>query len=132
MAKVDAELLKKHHFWVLLIPYALLVGLAVLFVWQDVGSAATKKEEEVGKTLADLKSQQPKSETLTKGYGLQKDELEVRRTALWKAASKEQAGLFAWPKNLQPADRELLGKTKFGASEQIGRASCRERVCSTV
>lgn len=114
MAKVDAELLKKHHFWVLLIPYALLVGLAVLFIWMDVGAAASTKEKDVDKALAELKSQQPKSEALTKGYGEQKGELEVRRTKLWKATSEEQAGLFVWPKGFQKADRDLLGKTKFG------------------
>ena len=128
MAKLDKEMLLKHHFW-LLLPLALLfIMLAGLMAYSDVTDTTEQHTKDSQKGLDSLSGYakdkpQPKQRIVK----LQEvtGALDKSKTDLWKEAweMQKEAGIFTWPSGLRwPAEAGFDEKTgmlkdqPFGAS----------------
>jgi hypothetical protein len=111
---VDKEALMKHHFWILLGVFGLLVPVVVGDLMLDVSSAIAAQEKKIDEQQKKLKAQASKTkgqnylDELTK----QKEVLGTQRTAIWDESWKNQEAMFTWPEQLPPpASVKYFGDT---------------------
>lgn len=143
MAKSN-DALKKHHFWILVGLVPLMVLIAVIMITSSVGAEIEAKKGAVDKAKTELASKSnPKPNVLIKLVEKQKEQLEGKRTDLWKENWERQIGvsvttdradkevrvqdpnrnLLRWPKsqlldkyNYTPEYATDKSQLKFGAS----------------
>ena len=114
-AKIDKEMLKKHHFWLLFAP----VGIFLLIAWYGLAA-------EVPDTIDDTKK---KYETKQKEYAAKKElqprkalddcdkqlrVTDVQRTKMWHEGWAEQKDLFVWPVGYADQQKAIVNRHKFG------------------
>ena len=114
-AKFDSALLKKHHFWFLLIP----VGIAFLLAWiglffsvPDATSATQTKQES---KMKEQKAKNAKARATIAAYTKQVDVLNEQRTRLWAKAWEDQKSIFVWPEGFNTKQHSVVRNLKFGA-----------------
>ena len=114
MAKLDKEMMKKQHFWLLLIP--LFIGLLLAWIGLFFGVAeatgAKAGENENEKKKLDSAKAQPK-ETL-KLYDARKGELYDLRTKRWQEMWDLQQAVYEWPKSLGEDQISKVKDLPFG------------------
>ncbi len=113
MAAVNAEVLKKHHFWVLFLAVPVLVLVATAVVSGGVGGAITEKQKAVDAAEKDLQGKSPKTEGMYAELERQKGLLFKTRETLWKFNWDQQKARFTWPQSPKLKEVEKLD-LKFG------------------
>jgi hypothetical protein len=114
-AKFDKEMMKKQHFWLLLIPVAiglLLAWLGLVFGVADATEEQANKNKE-GKSKIEKANAQ--SREILKLYETRKGELGELRTKRWKEMWDLQEGMFEWPKSIGDDEILKVKDKKFGA-----------------
>jgi hypothetical protein len=113
-AKFDAEMLKKHHFWFLLIP----VGIAVLLCWYalflEVPDAISGTAGGFEQKKKDLASVQAKSRGLVDEYAKNVKRLDEDRVKMWKQSWDEQKHIFVWPSGYTDKQLAVVKDRRFG------------------
>src|ERR687898_567882 len=100
MAKLDKEMMKKQHFWLLLIPLFIGLLLAWLGLFFGVADATQEKfgaNEKEKKNVEAAKAQSKKALQL---YDEQKEELFKLRTQRWLEMWSLQQDIYEWPAEL--------------------------------
>src|SRR5215213_7684129 len=113
-AKFDKEMMKKQHFWLLLIP--LFIGLLLAWIGLFVGVAdataeQAKKNEEEKKKVDNAKAQPKKTLDL---YEARKTELYNLRTKRWQEMWDLQQAVYEWPRVLNDEHIAKVRQMKFG------------------
>jgi hypothetical protein len=113
---MNKDLLKKHHFWILVGLIPLLVLVAVVLVTSEVGAAIEEKKKAIDTAEKDLQSKSnPKPNQLLAELEKQREALEKRRTELWKENWERQIGVTG---DKQDPARNLL---RWPASRVLAR-----------
>ena len=95
MAKANSDALKKHHFWILLGVVPVLVLVAVVVVTASVGGAINTKVAAYEGAQKEIDGKQAvKPNAAIAVLDKQKDELEVKKTDLWKENWEKQIGVY--------------------------------------
>src|SRR5688572_15313744 len=113
-AKLDKEMMKKQHFWLLLIPLFIGLLLAWLGLFFGVADATEEKfaENKKHKDAVEAAKAQSKA-TLTK-YDEQKEELFKLRTQRWLEMWNLQQAIYEWPADLGEEHIAKVRNLKFG------------------
>src|SRR3954471_2022438 len=100
MAKLDKEMMKKQHFWLLLIP--LFIGLLLAWLGLFFGVAdATEAKENENKTAKDnIEKAKAQAKKKLQLYDEQKEELFKLRTKRWEEMWVQQQSIYEWPEAL--------------------------------
>ncbi|QVL34476.1 hypothetical protein KIH39_11375 [Telmatocola sphagniphila] len=112
--KIDVEVLKKHHFWiltgvVLILFFICLYG--VVFGVADATETVAKKNQDAKKEIDGTKVQpQSKLGKLEE----QNKTIFGSLDTMWKIAWDAQKDIYKWPETLQQHHREKLESLKFG------------------
>jgi len=113
MAKIDKEMLRKHHFWFMFIPIT--IGLIIAWcglvfgVVDDIDAKLTDNN----KQAKNAKAQAQPRKTLDVFQG-QLTELDKKKLVLWKDGWEKQKDIFAWPSGYSHDQLEVVQKYKFG------------------
>ena len=120
--KIDAEFLKKHHFWVMLAPASLFVFLSWIFVVTSVADETTEKDNTNKSELAKL-DQAKKAARATLGkLNQKKKELEDQQNKMWLQAWSEQKDIFTWPTGYSNSNEyEEAKRMPFGAGGYLDK-----------
>ncbi|HVK11035.1 MAG TPA: hypothetical protein VM597_19860 [Gemmataceae bacterium] len=113
-AKFDQEMMKKHHFWLLLIPLFIGLLLAWIGLFVNVADATEEKQAENDKNKKEIEAAKAQPKKMLDLYEEQKKELFELRTKRWLEMWDSQKEVFAWPESL---DDTLFGRykdVKFG------------------
>src|SRR5688572_31049129 len=108
-AKFDKEMMKKQHFWLLLIPLfigLLLAWVGLFFGVADATAEQAKKNDDEKKKV---EATQAKSRKTLDLYDVQKDQLTKLRSVRWKEMWDLQQDIFEWPRAL---GEEQVNKVK--------------------
>jgi len=127
-AKIDKEMLKKHHFWVLFAPVALFLLIAFYGLMFDVSENITAKQKDNDtkkKTLAAAAKPQPRK-TIDE-YGVQVGQLDSQRNVLWKEGWNQQKDIYIWPKGYTDEQRSVVANLRFGELIPEKTASVRDQ-----
>lgn len=114
-AKFDKEMMKKQHFWLLLIPLfigLLLAWLGLFFGVADATQAKADENEAEKKKVDNAKAQSKKTLEL---YDKRKEELFGLRTQRWKEMWENQQSIYEWPTTLGEEQIAKVQTLKFGA-----------------
>ena len=113
---MDKETLKKHHFWILLIPFFILAIVLWVGLWTSVADATSERLKDITKHTGNVEatSKSAKSQFLRDGLEEQKKELLDRRTDMWKKAWEKQQDIYTFPKEFPDNDRAMLENLSFG------------------
>jgi hypothetical protein len=114
-AKLDKEMMKKQHFWLLLIP--LFVGLLLAWLGLFFGVAdATETKETENKTAKDgIEKTKAQAKKQLEEYDKRKEVLFGLRTERWKEMWNLQQGIYQWPDALGEVEINKVKDLKFGA-----------------
>jgi hypothetical protein len=114
-AKLDKEMLKKQHFWLLLIP--VVIGLLLAWIGLFVGVSSATEEKEAANKAAEQEIQKAtaQSREVLKLYDKRKDDLFKLRTQRHKEMWDLQQSVFEWPKSLGEDQVAKVKDMKFGA-----------------
>src|SRR5262245_44049301 len=114
MAKFDKEMMKKQHFWLLLIPLfigLLLAWIGLFFGVADETAAKAKENDDEKKKIESAKAQPRKTLDL---YDVQKNELFDLRSKRWQEMWDLQQDIYDWPKSLNDEQIAKVKDQKFG------------------
>jgi len=114
MAKFDKEMMKKQHFWLLLIPLfigLLLAWIGLFFGVADETAAKTKENDDEKKKIESTKAQPRKTLDL---YDVQKNELFDLRSKRWQEMWDLQQDIYDWPQSLGDEQVAKIKDQKFG------------------
>jgi len=114
-AKFDKEMMKKQHFWLLLIPLFIGLLLAWLGLFSFVSDATAKKAEENTNEKKKVDSAKAQSKAQLGLYDKRKDELFDLRTKRWEQMYVDQKGIYEWPTDLGDDQIAKVKDLKFGA-----------------
>jgi hypothetical protein len=109
MAKLDSEVLKKHHFWLLLIPVAIALLLAWIGLFTEVPDAISgtkEKYEQEKKKFADVKG---KARKQANEYKKNVGELDKTKNKMWQQGWLEEKEVFVWPQPRKNDRGETIG-----------------------
>lgn len=113
-AKFDKEMMKKQHFWLLLIPLFIGLLLAWLGLFVNVSDATDEqagKNNEEKKKVDNAKAQAKKQ---LEEYDKRKEELFGLRTQRWKEMWDLQQSVYQWPEALGEEQVAKVQNMKFG------------------
>ncbi|MCE9531321.1 MAG: hypothetical protein K8T89_09400, partial [Planctomycetes bacterium] len=113
-AKIDAQLLKKHHFWFLFIPigfFFMLAWFGILSEVDDEVSATILKNDNEKKKVAPVKAQAKKT---IDEYKEQLKVLDKQRDSMCRQGWAEQKKLFVWPAGYKGEQPKVFTNLKFG------------------
>src|SRR4051812_46455418 len=96
-AKFDKEMMKKQHFWLLLIPLFIGLLLAWLGLFFGVADATETKLAENKKQKDAIEAAKAQSRATLAEYDKQKQELFNLRTQRWDEMWKAQQAIYQWP-----------------------------------
>src|SRR5262245_10189565 len=99
-AKLDKEMLKKQHFWLLLIPIVIGLLLAWIGLFVGVSSATEEKQKENDAAKGEVERATAQSRAVLKLYDERKDNLFKLRTQRHKEMWDLQQSVYEWPKSL--------------------------------
>ncbi len=114
-AKLDKEMLKKHHFWFLFAPIALFLLIAWYGLIDEVPtvvSSTLEKHEKMKKDYAVNQKAQPR--LALDEYDKQMREADTKKDKLWREGWAEQKDLFVWPAGYEDRQRAEVSKYEFG------------------
>src|SRR3954471_7260655 len=114
MAKFDKEMMKKQHFWLLLIPLFIGLLLVWLGLFSFVSDATASKAEENKKEKDKIDAVKAQSKALLGSYDKRKDELFDLRTKRWEQMWNDQKGVYEWPTDLGDDQIAKVKDLKFG------------------
>jgi hypothetical protein len=112
--KIDKEMMKKQHFWLLLIPLfigLLLAWLGLFFGVSDATAEQAGKNADEKKKVDAAKAQSKKMLDL---YDKRKEELFGLRTQRWKEMWDLQKPVYQWPEALGEEQIAKVQNMKFG------------------
>jgi hypothetical protein len=114
-AKLDKEMLKKQHFWLLLIP--VVIGLLLAWIGLFVGVSSATEEKEAANKAAEQEIQRAtaQSREVLKLYDKRKDDLFKLRTQRHKEMWDLQQSVYEWPSSLGEDQVAKVKDMKFGA-----------------
>lgn len=115
MAKLDKEMMKKQHFWLLLIPLFVGLLLAWLGLFFGVAGATAEMAEANQKEKTAIDAAKAQSKQTLKLYDERKEELFKLRTQRWKEMWDQQKAIFEWPEALGREQIDKVEKLPFGA-----------------
>src|SRR5438270_13454410 len=95
-AKFDKEMMKKQHFWLLLIPLFIGLLLAWIGLFSEVASTTDEKKAENEKELTAIKGAKAQAKKTLEVYDKRKEELVGLRTERWKEMWDQQAPVYDW------------------------------------
>lgn len=113
---MDKEMLKKHHFWVLLGVFLLPALAVTAFLFTSVSAATSESLAKIDKHGKDLEASAKSalSKSLESGLNDQKKVLVDHRMDMWQEAWKIQAPIYTWPQNLDTNVLRTLENLPFG------------------
>jgi hypothetical protein len=113
-AKIDKEVLKKQHFWLLLIP--LFIGLLLAWIGLFFGVADTTAELQAANEAAkaDIDRATAQSRETLNLYDKRKEELFTLRTERWQEMWDLQSSVYEWPASLGDDQIAKVKDLKFG------------------
>jgi hypothetical protein len=114
-AKLDKEMLKKQHFWLLLIPVVIGLLLAWIGLFVGVSSATEEKEKANDAAKQEIDRATAQSREVLKLYDKRKDELYKLRMQRHKEMYDLQQSVYEWPKSLGEDQIAKVKELKFGA-----------------
>ncbi|MFO0845348.1 MAG: hypothetical protein U0797_23685 [Gemmataceae bacterium] len=99
MAKkgVDAEALKKHHFWILLGGFAVLWLVAVVLAKVTAADAKKKAWTEAKTKIDGALKAGPKTEAYQKPWNEHGEKFSKHKDVIWKDAWNQQYRMYSWP-----------------------------------
>ena len=113
--KIDKEVLKKQHFWLLLIPVAIGLLLAWIGLFFGVAEATDEKQKANETAKAEVDKATAQSRETLRLYDIRKEELFKLRTQRWQEMWNAQKGVYEWPKSLGDDQIAKVKELKFGA-----------------
>src|SRR5215218_1268644 len=113
-AKFDQEMMKKHHFWLLLIPLFIGLILAWIGLFVSVAEATAQKKEENDKNKKEIEAAAAKPKKMLELYEAQKGELFELRTKRWQEMWAGQKEVFTWPDTVDDDLFKRYKDAKFG------------------
>jgi hypothetical protein len=108
-AKFDKEMMKKQHFWLLLIPLFIGLLLAWIGLFFGVADATEEKFNENEKQKKDIEAAKAQAKKTLQLYDERKEELFKLRTQRWKEMWDLQQAIYQWP---EPLGDEQIAKVK--------------------
>ncbi len=114
-AKLDKEMLKKQHFWLLLIPVVIGLLLAWIGLFVSVADATDEKEKANNDAKAEVDRASAKARAVLKAYDGRKEDLFKLRTQRWKEMWDRQESVYEWPKSLGEDQIAKVKDLKFGS-----------------
>jgi len=114
-AKLDKEMMKKQHFWLLLIPLFIGLMLAWLGLFFGVAEATTDKENENKTAKDNIEKAKAQAKKKLQLYDEQKEELFKLRTKRWEEMWVQQQSIYEWPEALGEEQISKYKDAKFGA-----------------
>lgn len=115
MAKLDAEMMKKQHFWLLFIPVLIGLFLAWIGLFFGVADATEEKDKANKAAKAEIERAKAQPKKILELYDTRKNELFQLRTQRWKEMWDIQKGVYEWPKSLGDEQIEKVKNLKFGS-----------------
>ena len=94
---MKADVLKKHHYWLVAVASVFLVLLSFFMLSGGVSEAIDKEQGEIKKAADAAKTAQAPGAVALTAIEKQKKDLEERKNLLWKENWDNQKKLFAWP-----------------------------------
>jgi hypothetical protein len=93
-ASINKDTLKKHHFWILVGLTPLFVLIAVITIDGTVGAEIEKKNKDIMAAQDAMRGKEsPKSEVFLSRFNTQLEELNKKKTDLWRENWERQIGL---------------------------------------
>src|SRR5262245_30051882 len=114
MAKFDKEMMKKQHFWLLLIPLFIGLLLAWIGLFFGVADETSAKEAENKKAKDDIEKNKAQPKEMLKLYDVQKGELADLRGKRWQEMWDLQQDIYDWPQALGTEQIAKVKDQKFG------------------
>src|SRR5437763_1941926 len=108
-AKLDKQTLIKHHFWILLALAVILIPVALGSVWVGVAGATAAQTKKIDETKKKLTSTPAKSRQSKEELEKQQQQLNERKSVVWKEAYEKQKGLLTFPKDLAHLNELYFG-----------------------
>ena len=121
-AKFDQEMMKKHHFWLLLIPLSIGLLLAWIGLFVNVADATDAKLAENDKNKKEIEAAKAQPKKMLELYEKQKGELFELRTLRWQEMWDAQKAVFAWPETVDDNLFSRYRDAKFGTQITSGDA----------
>lgn len=114
-SKIDKEMLKKQHFWLLLIP--VVIGLLLAWIGLFVGVAdATEEKQKANQAAKDeVDRAKAQSKEVLKLFDARKETLFQLRTQRWKEMWDMQQSVYEWPIEIGEDRVAQVKDMKFGA-----------------
>src|SRR6478672_7062257 len=112
--KFDKEMMKKQHFWLLLIPLFIGLLLAWIGLFFGVADETSAKEAENKKAKEDVEKTKAQPREMLKLYDVQKGELFDLRSKRWQEMWDLQQDIYDWPKALGDEQIAKVKDQKFG------------------
>lgn len=113
-AKFDQEMMKKHHFWLLLIPLSIGLLLAWIGLFVNVADATEEKFAENEKNKKEIEAAKAQPKKVLELYEAQKGELFELRTKRWLEMWTAQKDVFVWPETVDDSLFARYKEAKFG------------------
>src|SRR6185436_1692718 len=101
-AKLDKEMMKKQHFWLLLIPLFIGLLLAWMGLFFGVAEATDEKAQANETEKKKVDSAKAQSKKMLELYDQRKEELFGLRTLRWKEMWDLQQPIYDWPSAIDP------------------------------
>src|SRR5262245_12522422 len=94
------DVLKKHHFWILVGLVPLFVLIAVVMIDSNVGGAIDQRNQKIEQAKKDIAAKtNPKPESLIKEMDSMILKVDGKRGGLWEENWSRQKQLFTWPQS---------------------------------
>jgi hypothetical protein len=113
-AKFDKEMMKKQHFWLLLIPLVIGIILAWVGLFSGVSDAIETAAADNDKERKSVESAKAQSKKTLELYDSRKEELFKLRTQRWKEMWDLQQAIQVWPDSLSEDQIAKVKDRKFG------------------
>ena len=113
-AKFDKEMMKKQHFWLLLIPLFIGLLLAWLGLFFGVADATEEKLNANNKEKQNIESAKAQAKKTLELYDKRKEELFGLRTQRWREMWDLQQPIYGWPEDLGEEQIAKVKGMKFG------------------
>jgi hypothetical protein len=114
-AKLDKEMMKKQHFWLLLIPLFIGLLLAWLGLFFGVADATDERAGQNDQEKKKVDSAKAQAKKQLEEYDKRKEVLFGLRTERWKEMWNLQQGIYQWPEALGEDQIVKVKDLKFGA-----------------
>ena len=112
--KFDKESLKKHHFWLLFLPFAVALVVAWVGLFTDVPDAVSSTQEKYEGDRKKLSKINAQPRAMVGAYSDQVTKLDAQRVSMWKEGWGEQKDIFVWPAGYTSKQLDIVKNLKFG------------------